>query len=80
MEILWFLLIGLISGWFAAQIMKGGGYGIVGDVIIGISGSFIGGYLFLFLDITTYGTVGSIVMAVVGAVVLIGLLRVLKHA
>lgn len=80
MELLWFLLIGLIAGWLAGQIMKGGGYGIVGDMIVGIVGSFIGGYLFRLLGITAYGMLGAIVMAVIGAIVLIAILRTLRHA
>ena len=80
MNIIWFLLIGLIAGWLAGQIMKGGGYAIVGDIVVGIIGSLIGGLLFRLLGITAYGTLGSIIMAVIGAIVLIALLRTLKHA
>ncbi len=80
MDILWFLLIGLIAGWIAGQIMKGGGYGIVGDIVVGIVGAMIGGFIFRLLGITAYGTLGSIVMAVIGAMILIALLRTLKHA
>ncbi len=80
MDILWFLLIGLIAGWLAGQIMKGGGYGIVGDIVVGIVGSLVGGFLFRLLGITAYGTLGAIVMAVIGAIILIAGLRALKHA
>lgn len=80
MDILWFLFIGLVAGWLAGQIMHSGGYGIVGDIVIGIVGSLIGGFLFRLIGITAYGTLGSIIMAVIGAVVLIALLRMLKRA
>ena len=80
MDILWFLLIGLIAGWLAGQIMHGGGYGIIGDIVVGIVGSLIGGFLFRLLGIAAYGMLGSIVMAVIGAVVLITILRTLKRA
>jgi uncharacterized membrane protein YeaQ/YmgE (transglycosylase-associated protein family) len=80
MDLLWFLLIGLIAGWLAGLIMQGSGYGIVGDIVIGIIGSLIGGYLFHFLGFTSYGTLGAVIMAVIGAIVLITALRVLKHA
>lgn len=80
MDFLWFLLIGLVAGWLASQIMDSGGYGIVGDIVVGIVGSLIGGLLFRFLGITAYGTLGAIVMAVIGAIVLIAALRTLKHA
>lgn len=80
MDILWLLLIGLIAGWLAGQIMGGGGYGIIGDIIVGIAGSLFGGFLFRLLGITAYGTLGNIVMAVIGAIVLIAALRMLKRA
>jgi len=80
MDILWLLLIGLIAGWLAGQIMGNGGYGIIGDIIVGIVGSLVGGFLFRLVGITAYGTLGTIIMAVIGAVVLIAGLRILKHA
>lgn len=80
MDILWFLLIGLIAGWLAGQIMRGGGYGIVGDIVVGIIGSLIGGFLFRIVGITAYGLIGSIIMAVIGAIVLISILRMFKRA
>jgi uncharacterized membrane protein YeaQ/YmgE (transglycosylase-associated protein family) len=80
MDILWFLLIGLIAGWIAGQIMHGGGYGIVGDIVVGMIGSLIGGFLFRLVGLTAYGLLGAIIMAVVGAIVLIAALRALKHA
>ena len=80
MALLWFLLIGLCAGWLAGMIMKGGGYGLGGDLIIGVIGAFLGGFLFALLGITAYGLLGSLVMALVGAIVLIVLLRVVKRA
>lgn len=79
MNILWFLLIGLVAGWLAGKIM-GGGYGIVGDIVLGIVGSVIGGFLFNLIGLSAYGTLGSIAMAVIGAVVLIAAVRVLRRA
>ena len=80
MEIVWFLLIGLIAGWLASVIMGSGGYGILGDIIVGIIGALIGGYVFRLLGIATYGLLGTIITATVGAIVLIALLRVIKRA
>jgi uncharacterized membrane protein YeaQ/YmgE (transglycosylase-associated protein family) len=80
MALLWFLLIGLCAGWLAGMIMKGGGYGLVGDLIVGVIGALLGGFLFAILGIAAYGLLGRLVMAVVGAIVLIVLLRVLKRA
>jgi uncharacterized membrane protein YeaQ/YmgE (transglycosylase-associated protein family) len=80
MNIIWFLLIGLIAGWLAGKIMKGGGYGLVGDLIVGVIGAVLGGFLFDLLGITTAGLLGSIITALVGAIVFIYLLRVLRRA
>ncbi len=79
MSILWLLLIGLIAGWLAGQIVKGSGYGIVGDIIVGIIGALIGGWLSRQFGIATYGLLGEIVMAVIGAVILLFLLRLLHR-
>ncbi|GMU66043.1 MAG: hypothetical protein AMXMBFR36_23170 [Acidobacteriota bacterium] len=80
MHILWFLLIGLAAGWLAGQIMKGGGYGLLGDLIVGVIGALLGGFIFRLLGIAAYGLLGSLVMATIGAIVLIALLRVIKRA
>ena len=78
--LVWFLLIGLIAGWLAGQVMKGGGYGVVGDMIVGVIGAFLGGWLFSLLGIGAGGLIGSIIVAFVGACVLIFLLRVIRRA
>jgi uncharacterized membrane protein YeaQ/YmgE (transglycosylase-associated protein family) len=70
------LVVGLIAGWLAGQFMKGGGYGLVGDLVVGIVGAFIGGWLFGFLlPGSSAGLVGSIIVAFIGAVVLIAVAR-----
>ncbi|KAB2960953.1 MAG: GlsB/YeaQ/YmgE family stress response membrane protein [Thermoanaerobaculia bacterium] len=80
MEIIWFLLIGLAAGWLAGMLVKGGGFGLIGDMIVGIIGALLGGFLFRLLGIVTTGLLGTLIMATVGAVVLIVLLRVIKRA
>ena len=75
-----FLVIGAVAGWLAGVIMKGGGYGLVGDIIVGVIGSLIGGWLFGLLGIAAGGLIGSIIAAVVGAIVLIAILRLIKRA
>ena len=73
------LVVGLIAGWLAGQFMKGGGYGLVGDIVVGIIGAFLGGLVFSFLmPGTTVGFVGSVVVAFIGAVLLIAILRALS--
>jgi len=72
------LLVGLVAGWLAGQFMKGGSYGLIGDIIMGIIGAFVGGLLFsLLLPGSSVGLIGSIVVAFIGAVVLIALVRAL---
>lgn len=80
MHILWFLLIGLAAGWLAGMIMKGGSYGLVGDLVVGVVGALLGGFLFRLLGIAAGGLLGALLTALVGAIVLIALLRVIKRA
>src|SRR5262245_50636463 len=61
MELLWFLLIGLAAGWLAGQLTKGGGYGVVGDLIVGVIGALLGGFLFGLLGISAGGRMGSLI-------------------
>jgi uncharacterized membrane protein YeaQ/YmgE (transglycosylase-associated protein family) len=78
--LVWFLLIGLIAGWLASMVMRGGGYGMIGDMIVGVIGAFIGGWLFSVLGIGVGGLIGSIITAFVGAVILIAILRAIRRA
>jgi uncharacterized membrane protein YeaQ/YmgE (transglycosylase-associated protein family) len=81
MNIIWFVLVGLIAGWLAGQLMKGGGFGVIGDIVVGIIGALIGGLLFSSLGISAGGgLLGAIVVATIGAVVLIFLLRLIRRA
>ncbi len=80
MDIIWFLLVGLIAGWLAGVIVRGGGFGVIGDIVVGIIGALVGGFIFRALGITAYGTLGAIIMSVIGAVVLLFLLRLVKRA
>ncbi len=76
--VIWWLVIGLIAGFLASLVMRGGGYGIVGDIIVGIIGAFIGGWLFSLIGIGAGGLIGSIIVAFVGACILIALLRLIS--
>jgi uncharacterized membrane protein YeaQ/YmgE (transglycosylase-associated protein family) len=78
MQFVWFILIGIAAGFLAGQIMKGGGFGLVGDLIVGVVGALLGGVLFGLLGISAGGLVGSLITATVGAIVLIALLRLIK--
>lgn len=72
MEFIWFLLIGAVAGWLAGQIMKGSGFGVLGNIIVGVLGAMLGGWLFGLLGITVGSKLlGSLITAFVGAVVLL---------
>lgn len=73
--VLWWLVVGLIAGFLASAVMRGGGYGVVGDIIVGVIGAFIGGFLMSLLGIGGSGVVWSIIVAFIGACVLIAILR-----
>ena len=81
MELVWFILVGLIAGWLAGMIVKGGGYGLVGDIVVGILGALLGGFLFGSLGgAVGGGLLGSIVVATLGAIILIAILRLITRA
>ncbi|MDI6402213.1 GlsB/YeaQ/YmgE family stress response membrane protein [Balneolaceae bacterium ANBcel3] len=77
---IWFLIIGMIAGWIAGLIMQGKGFGLIGNMIVGVLGALVGGYLFDLLDISTgSGFWGSLGTSVVGAVVFLFLIRLFKR-
>ena len=82
MGILAWLVLGLIAGFLASVVMRGGGYGVIGDIIVGIVGAFIGGFVFSVLtgnpNPVNNVDIGSIFVAFVGACILIALLRVIS--
>ncbi len=80
MNMVWFLLVGLVAGWLAGKLTKGSGFGVLGDIVIGVIGAYIGGFLFRQVGVAAGGTLGSIVVATIGAVVLVILVRALKKA
>jgi uncharacterized membrane protein YeaQ/YmgE (transglycosylase-associated protein family) len=81
MGILAWIVVGLIAGWLAGQVMKGGGYGLVADIILGLLGGVLGGWIFEKLGVSTGGgMIGSIIVAFIGAVILVGITRLLKRA
>jgi len=78
MSILAWIVLGLVAGWLAGTLMRGGGYGIVGDIVLGVLGAIIGGWLtgvLLGRDMMTGFNIESLIVAVLGAVVLIGISR-----
>jgi uncharacterized membrane protein YeaQ/YmgE (transglycosylase-associated protein family) len=80
-HILYILLIGLIAGWATGKIMKGSGYGVLTDILLGIVGALIGSRVLGLLGIYTSGAlIPSILVAIVGAVLLVALVRLIKKA
>ena len=81
MNIIWFLVVGLVAGWLAGVLVKGGGFGLIGDLIVGVIGAVLGGFLFSTFGVSIGGgLIGSIVVATIGAVVLLFIVRVIKRA
>jgi len=80
MNFILFLLIGLIAGWSAGKIMKGRGFGFLGNLLVGVIGALVGGLLFKILGMTATGLIGSLVMAIAGSVVLLFIVGQLKKA
>ncbi|MDG0022750.1 GlsB/YeaQ/YmgE family stress response membrane protein [Trinickia sp. Y13] len=75
------LIIGALAGWLAGVITKGGGFGLIVDIIVGIVGAFVGGWLAAMLHIgIAGGFIGTLIVAVIGAVVLLFVIRLVKRA
>jgi len=79
-SLLIFLAIGAVAGWLAGMIMKGGGFGLIGDIIVGVIGAVIGGWIFGQLGIAGAGLVGAIIVATIGAIVLLFIVKLIKKA
>lgn len=79
MNILIWIISGIVAGWLTGVLVRGRGFGLVGDLIIGLLGAVIGGWVFGLLGIATTGWVGEIVAAVVGGVVLVAAVRTLRR-
>lgn len=77
-SLLIFLVIGALAGWFAGRSMTGGGFGLPGNILVGIIGGVVGGFLFRLLAIAAGGLIGSMVTAAAGAVVLIYVIKFAK--
>ncbi|MBL0027970.1 MAG: GlsB/YeaQ/YmgE family stress response membrane protein [Rhodanobacteraceae bacterium] len=79
-SLLIFLVIGAIAGWLAGQLIRGGGFGLVGNIVVGVVGAFVGGFVFGRFGFLPSGILGAILSATLGAVLLIALIRVIKRA
>jgi uncharacterized membrane protein YeaQ/YmgE (transglycosylase-associated protein family) len=78
LSLLWFLIIGLVAGWAAGKVMKGRSQGLVINLVVGVVGAVIGGWLFNELHVMTSGLLGALVMSFIGAVILLALIGLVK--
>jgi len=77
-SLIMFLVIGAVAGWLAGLLMKGRGFGLIGNIIVGIIGAFIGGFLASVLGLAATGIIGSIILATAGAAILLFLIGLIR--
>ncbi len=75
MGTIWFLIIGAVAGWAAGKIMRGHGFGIWVDIIVGVVGAFIGGFALSLLGLNSYGIIGQLITSIIGSVILLWVVR-----
>lgn len=80
MAFIWYILIGLTAGFIAGKLVKGGGFGLIVNLIVGIVGGVLGGWLFSILGIHTSSIIGSLITSVVGAIVLLWLVGLISRS
>ena len=80
MNLLIFLLIGALAGWLAGLVMKGRGLGVLGNIVVGVIGAFLGGWLLPMLGVSFGGNVGLFITAFIGAVILLAIVGLIKRA
>jgi uncharacterized membrane protein YeaQ/YmgE (transglycosylase-associated protein family) len=79
--ILVWLIVGAVAGWLAGIVVKGGGFGLVGDIIVGIVGAVVAGYLFPALGVNLGGGIlGAIIAAAIGAIIVLVIVKIVKRA
>lgn len=80
MGLLAFIFVGLVAGWLAGKVMRGGGYGVLADIVLGVLGGMLGGWIFGRLEIyPNAGLIGAVIVAFVGAVILVAITRLLRR-
>jgi uncharacterized membrane protein YeaQ/YmgE (transglycosylase-associated protein family) len=80
MNLIIFLLIGALAGWLAGVVMKGRGFGVIVNIVVGVVGAFFGGWLLPRLGVSFGGDVGLFITAFIGAVILLALIGLIKRA
>lgn len=77
---IWWIIIGAVAGWLAGKLMRGGGFGFIVNLLVGIAGAVIGGWVFGLLGIAAGGVIGSLVTALIGAIILLWIISLFKRA
>ena len=78
MYFIWYIIIGILAGFIAGKVMRGGGFGILINLLVGIAGGLLGGWVFGLLGIATAGILGSLITSVAGAILLLGIVSLFK--
>lgn len=78
MGFLWSIIIGIVAGFVAGKLMRGGGFGLLVNLVVGIIGAVLGGWVFGLLGITTTGIIGSLITATVGAIILLWIISLFQ--
>jgi uncharacterized membrane protein YeaQ/YmgE (transglycosylase-associated protein family) len=76
----WTIVIGILAGWLAGKIMRGKGFGLVVDLLLGIVGAILGGRIFALIGLAAFGLIGRLIVALVGALLFLWLVRAIKRA
>lgn len=77
-SVIWWIIIGIVAGWLTGKVMRGTGYGVLADLVLGMVGALVGGWIFSAMGIATYSLLGSIIVAFIGAVIVIAIFRALS--
>ena len=80
MHLMWLLIIGVLAGWMAGLVTRGRGFGLLGDMAVGVVGAWLGGAVLHVFGLYSVGFIGSLITALIGAVILLALIRVIKSA
>jgi len=78
MHFIIFLIVGLVAGWLASVLVRGRGLGLIGNLVVGVIGAFLGGFLLRAVGLAAFGLIGSIIQATIGAVVLLVIIKALR--
>ncbi len=76
--LIWAVVIGIVAGWLAGKTTRGRGFGLLGDLVVGVVGALVGNFVFGLLGLSAYSLIGRFVVAVAGAVILLWLIRLIK--